>query len=149
MVRSLGAKNLIDYRIEDYSESDEKFDLVFDAVGKTSKSKAKNVLKAKGAFVSVEMLTQEKQEHLKQIKELAENEEIKPFIDRTFGLRDIVKAHEYVDTGRKRGNVTIEVIWVVVKSKQNRRNICLTFLRNSETVNRFVMLWYTTTYGFL
>ena len=110
MVRSLGAKNLIDYRIEDYSESDEKFDLVFDAVGKTFKSKAKNVLKAKGAFVSVEMLTQEKQEHLKQVKELAENEEIKPFIDRTFGLRDIVKAHVYVDTGRKRGNVTIEVI---------------------------------------
>lgn len=110
MVKSLGTKNLIDYKIVDYSESNEKFDIVFDAVGKTSKSRAKKVLKAKGAFVSVKMLTKEKQEHLKQIKELAENKEIKPFIDRTFDLSEIVKAHEYVDKGRKRGNVLIEII---------------------------------------
>jgi len=110
MVKSLGIEKLIDYKKEDYSAISEKFDVIFDAVGKTSKSKAKKVLNSKGTFVSVKMLTKEKQEHLKQIKELAENELIKPFIDRTFDLNELVEAHEYVDTGRKRGNVIIEII---------------------------------------
>jgi len=110
MVKSLGVTSLIDYKEEDYSENNEKFDVVFDAVGKTSKSKAKKVLNSKGTFVSVNMITKEKSEHLKQIKELAENELIKSFIDRTFDLTEIVEAHQYVDTGRKRGNVVIEII---------------------------------------
>lgn len=110
MLKSLGVKSLIDYKEEDYSENNEKFDVVFDAVGKTSKSKAKKVLNSKGTFVSVNMITKEKSEHLKQIKELAENELIKSFIDRTFDLTEIVEAHQYVDTGRKRGNVVIEII---------------------------------------
>lgn len=110
MVKSFGIKYLIDYKKEDYSENNEKFDIIFDAVGKTSKSKAKKVLNSKGTFVSVKMLTKEKQEHLKRINELAENELIKSFIDRTFDLSEIVEAHQYVDTGRKRGNVIIEII---------------------------------------
>tara|TARA_B100000795_G_scaffold31012_1_gene20445 strand:+ start:845 stop:1765 length:921 start_codon:yes stop_codon:yes gene_type:complete len=110
MLKSLGVKSLIDYKEEDYSENNEKFDVIFDAVGKTSKSKAKKVLNSKGTFVSVNMITKEKSEHLKQIKELAENELIKSFIDRTFDLTEIVEAHQYVDTGRKRGNVVIEII---------------------------------------
>jgi len=110
MLKSLGVKSLIDYKEEDYSENNEKFDVVFDAIGKTSKSKAKKVLNSKGTFVSVNMITKEKSEHLKQIKELAENELIKSFIDRTFDLTEIVEAHQYVDTGRKRGNVVIEII---------------------------------------
>ena len=110
MVKSLGAKSLIDYKEEDYSENNEKYDVIFDAVGKTSKSKAKKVLNSKGTFVSVNMITKEKSEHLKRIKELAENELIKSFVDRTFDLSEIVEAHQYVDTGRKRGNVVIEII---------------------------------------
>ena len=110
MLKSLGVTSLIDYKEEDYSENNEKFDVVFDAVGKTSKSKAKKVLNSKGTFVSVNMITKEKSEHLKQIKELVENELIKSFIDRTFDLTEIVEAHQYVDTGRKRGNVVIEII---------------------------------------
>jgi alcohol dehydrogenase len=109
MAKSLGIKSLIDYKTEDYSEKSEKFDVIFDAVGKTSKSKAKKVLNSKGTFVSVKMRTKEKSLHLKRIKELAENESIKSFIDRTFDLSEIVEAHQYVDTGRKRGNVIIEV----------------------------------------
>lgn len=110
IVKSLGAEEVIDYRKEDYSEHNEKFDIVFDAVGKTSKAKAKKSLHAKGTFVSVKMLTKEKSEHLEQIKELVEKGKLKPFIDRTFTLNDIVKAHENVDSGRKRGNVVIEII---------------------------------------
>ena len=109
MVKSLGAENVIDYKKEDFSKRNEKFDIVFDAVGKTTKSKAKKVLKAGGKFVSIKMLTKEKIEHLKLIKSLAEEGKLKPFIDKTFKLDDIEKAHEYVETGRKRGNVVIEI----------------------------------------
>jgi len=110
MVKSLGAKNVIGYKVEDYSRCEEKFDIVFDAVGKTTKTKARKVLNAKGTFVSVKMLTKEKSEHLEQIKELAEKGNLKPFIDKTFGLNDIVKAHQYVDSGRKKGNVVVDII---------------------------------------
>lgn len=109
MVKSLGVTNVIDYKKQDYSESQEKFDIIFDAVGKTTKSKAKKVLNPGGSFVTIKMLTKEKSENLNQIKEFAEREQLKPFIDKTFALKDIVKAHEYVDTGRKRGNVVIEI----------------------------------------
>ncbi|GAA0728413.1 NAD(P)-dependent alcohol dehydrogenase [Aquimarina litoralis] len=110
MVKSLGASSLIDYKKEDYSQRNERFDIIFDAVGKTTKSKAKNVLKTRGTFVSVKMLTKEKNEHLKLIKDMAEKGKLKPFIDKSFKLDEIVKAHEYVDNGRKRGNVIIDLL---------------------------------------
>lgn len=110
MVKSLGADSAIDYRKEDYSLLDRKFDIVFDAVGKTSKSKAKKVLKQGGSFVSVKSLTNPTQEHLNKLKELAEEQKIKPYIDKYFQLSEMVAAHEYVDNGRKKGNVVIEII---------------------------------------
>ncbi len=110
MVKSLGADRLIDYKTEDYSESKEKYDVVFDAVGKTTKAKAKKILNVGGTFVSVKMLTKEKNKHLILIKELAEKEKLKPFIDKYFNLDEIVTAHEYVDKGRKRGNVIIKIV---------------------------------------
>lgn len=110
MVKSLGAVKAIDYKKEDYLQSKEKFDIVFDAVGKTTKSKAKKVLNAKGAFVSVKMLTKEKGEHLIKIKQLTEQGKLQPFIDKTFVLDEIVSAHEHVETGRKRGNVVIDIV---------------------------------------
>ena len=109
MVKSLGADNLIDYKKEDYSLLLEKFDIVFDAVGKTSKSKAKKVLTKGGRFVSVKMLTKEKPEHLSKIRTLAEEGKLIPFIDKTYPLEEIVTAHKYVDQGHKKGNVVIEI----------------------------------------
>jgi len=109
MLKSLGAENVIDYNKQDYSEGNEKYDIVFDAVGKTTKSKAKKVLKSGGTFVTVGSITAEKEEHLKLIKKMAENGFLKPFIDKQYKLDEIVKAHEYVDTGRKRGNVVINI----------------------------------------
>ena len=76
----------------------------------TTKAKVKKVLKTDGAFISVKMLTKEMDKHLKLIRDMAEKGELKPFIDKTFKLDEIVKAHEYVDTGRKRGNVTIDIL---------------------------------------
>lgn len=109
MVKSLGADSAIDYKTEDYSLLDGKYDIVFDAIGKTSKSKAKKVLKKGGSFVTVEALTNPTQEHLNSLKELAEQQKIKPYIDRCFQLSEIVAAHQYVDKGRKKGNVVIEI----------------------------------------
>ena len=110
MVKSLGAESLIDYKKEDYSKRNKRFDIVFDAVGKTTKAKAKKVLKPGGTFVSIKMLTKEKSEHLNLIKVLAEEGKLKPFIDKSFKLDEIKKAHEYVEKGRKRGNVTIDIL---------------------------------------
>ena len=109
MVKSLGAVSTIDYRKEDYALLTKKFDIVFDAVGKTSKSKAKKVLKQGGRFVSVTSLTSPKQEHLNKLRELAEQGKIRPYIDQCFPLSEMVAAHEYVDKGQKKGNVVIEV----------------------------------------
>lgn len=109
MLNSLGVKNLIDYKTKDYSQSKENYDLVFDAVGKTTKSIAKKVLTSNGKFVSIHMLTKENTAHLLKIKVLAEKGELIPFIDKTFSLDSIVEAHKYVDTGRKRGNAVIEI----------------------------------------
>lgn len=109
MVKSLGADSAIDYRKEDYSLLDSKFDIIFDAVGKTSKSKAKKVLKKGGSFVTVKAFTSPTQEHLNTLKELAEQQQIKPYIDKRFQLAEIVEAHQYVDTGSKKGNVVIEL----------------------------------------
>lgn len=110
MVKSLGADGVIDYKKEDYSIREDRFDIVFDAVGKTSKSKAKKVLKQGGRFASVKSLTSPEQGHLNKLKELAEKGKIKPYIDKCFPLSEIVAAHEYVDKERKKGNVVIEIV---------------------------------------
>ena len=109
MVMALGADKAIDYRKEDYTLLKEKFDMVFDAVGKTSKSAAKKVLKPNGQFVTIAAMTSPTQEHLDTLKELAEQSKLTPYIDQSFPLMEIVAAHEYVDTGRKKGNVSIDV----------------------------------------
>lgn len=109
MVKSLGAERVIDYTKEDYTSLKSEFDIVIDAVGKTTRSKTKSALNKSGVFVSVKMLTNEKTEHLLKLKELAEKGKLKPFIDKYYLLEEIVSAHKYVDQGHKRGNVVIEI----------------------------------------
>ncbi len=109
MVKSLSADEVIDYKKQDYTTRSQDFDIVFDAVGKTSKTVAKRILKNSGVFVSVNMLTSEKIEDLLEIKQTAEAEKLKPYIDKTYSLEQIVEAHKYVDSGRKRGNVVIKI----------------------------------------
>jgi NADPH:quinone reductase-like Zn-dependent oxidoreductase len=109
LVKSLGTDKVIDYTKEDYTSLKNDFDIVFDAVGKTTKSKAKKILNKSGVFVSVKMLTSEKSENLLKLKELAEKGELKSFIDKYYPLEEIVSAHEYVDQGHKKGNVVIKI----------------------------------------
>ncbi len=107
MVASLGADNVIDYTKEDFTQNGQTYDVIFDAVGKTSQSQSKSALAEGGAFVSVQSTTKESMENLLLLKELAEIGAIKPVIDRRYTLEQVAEAHRYVETGRKRGNVVI------------------------------------------
>ncbi len=109
MVKYQGANEVIDYKNQDYTTLPSDFDIVLDAVGKTSKSVAKKVLKKNGRFVSTKMMTSEQTDLLLEIRQMADSGFIEPFVDKTFSLEQIVEAHQYVDTGRKRGNVVIKI----------------------------------------
>jgi NADPH:quinone reductase-like Zn-dependent oxidoreductase len=109
MVASLGADAVIDYTTQDFTQNGQTYDVIFDAVGKTSQSQCKDSLAEGGVFISVRSMTKESTENLLYLKGLAEAGAIKPFIDRRYPLERVAEAHRYVETGRKRGNVIITV----------------------------------------
>jgi len=106
-VRSLGADKVVDYTKEDVTESGQTYDVVFDAVGKTSRSQWKSSLKEEGVFLSVKSPTSEETDDLLFLKELIEAGELTAVIDRRYPLAQTAEAHRYVETGRKKGNVVI------------------------------------------
>lgn len=109
MVRSLGADNVIDYHNEDFRISTTIYDVIFDAVGKITKSSCKKVLKNNGSFLSVKYPTKEKVEYMIFLNELIENGKLKPVIDKSYTLDRIREAHHYVEQGHKKGNVPITI----------------------------------------
>jgi NADPH:quinone reductase-like Zn-dependent oxidoreductase len=110
MVRSLGADHVIDYTKEDFSTREERYDVIFDTVGKFPKSNYSKILTPNGTYVTIARLdSKESMENLVFIRELIEAGEINAVIDRCYPLEQIVEAHRYVDTGHKRGNVVITV----------------------------------------
>ncbi len=109
LVKSLGADNVIDYTAEDFTKNKSRFDIIFDAVGKTSKSACKNILKPKGKYVSVSGFPDKNPNDLLFLKDLIESGKLKTVIDRRYTLEQIREAHAYVENFHKKGNVVINV----------------------------------------
>ncbi len=131
LVKSLGADEVIDYSKQDFTKLHKTFDLVFDAVGKSSFGKCKSLLKQKGIYISTELGYMSQNPFLAlltplfggkkllfpipsitkvdviYLKEMAEAGKYKPVIDRRYRLQQIVDAYKYVETGQKIGNVVI------------------------------------------
>lgn len=110
LVKSLGADVVIDYTRDDFTKIPSSFDVVFDTVGKTSKSACKGLLKPNGKYVSVAGSPKRGVNDLLRLKELIEAGKVKTVIDRNYTLEQIREAHAYVESFRKKGNVTVRVV---------------------------------------
>ena len=131
LVASLGARRVIDYTREDFTQGGETYDVVADAVGATSYAHAKGALRDKGRFLAIagglpDMLAaartaaggrhkvvagpaQERPEDVQTIADLAGTGALRPVIDRRYAFAQMRDAHAYVDTRRKRGSVVVTV----------------------------------------
>lgn len=110
MVRSLGADQIIDYTKENVGSLEEEYDIIFDAVGKITKSQIVKSLAPGGRFVSVARgFARELQEDVVLLKQLLEQGHIIPVIDRIYPLAEIVKAHRHVEGGHKKGNIIVKI----------------------------------------
>jgi NADPH:quinone reductase-like Zn-dependent oxidoreductase len=131
LIKSLGADMVIDYTREDFTKLSQKFDFVFDSVGKSSFGQCKPLLNKKGIYISTELGKNSEniflalitpllggkkvlfpvptisKEDVVFLKELVEKGKYKPVIDRKYKFDQIVEAYRFVETGQKTGNVVI------------------------------------------
>ena len=115
MVRSLGADHVIDYQKEDFTTNPKRYDVVFDAVGKIPKNRAKKALKEGGIHLNSDTSSNKIKKYnigplLDELAGIVSSGGIRPFVDRTYNLEQIVEAHRYVDQGHKRGNVAVTIV---------------------------------------
>jgi NADPH:quinone reductase-like Zn-dependent oxidoreductase len=111
LMEALGVKNIWLYEEQNYQSSDQKFDIVFDAVGKYTKKDTLGLLKTGGIFKTVggAEVAAETKDQLKKVKYLYEKGLMSAVIDNTYSWKDVVDAHRYVDSGRKKGNVVLKM----------------------------------------
>jgi NADPH:quinone reductase-like Zn-dependent oxidoreductase len=132
MVKSLGADNVIDYTRVDFTKNGETYDIIFDTVGKTSFSRCRGSLMTRGVHLAatgnmiknylltiwtsmvggkkfIFKMSVEKNAALLFVNELIEAGKLRPVIDRRYPMEQIVEAHRYLETGRKKGSVVVTV----------------------------------------
>lgn len=129
LVKSLGADRVIDYTKEDFTRLGDTYDIIFDTVGKSPLSASLRSLKTGGSYLqaaagpgllvrtlwaakrsdkaAVGGTAFPKAEDLNYLNELVEAGKIRPVIDRSYPLEQMVEAHRYVDQGHKKGNVVV------------------------------------------
>ncbi len=132
LVRELGADQVVDYQRVDFTQASAAYDVVFDCVGNKSLADCRGALRERGAFVSVKtdplklvstrvcnlfrrqretqiLVALPRAADLAYIAEQVSAGRYRPVLDRSFALADIRQAHEYSETGRARGKITIEM----------------------------------------
>jgi NADPH:quinone reductase-like Zn-dependent oxidoreductase len=137
LVRGLGADRVVDYTVEDFTRDEQRYDAVFDAVGKSSFGRCRRLLKAGGIYSSTDLgplsqnpllaivtpllgpllggkrvkfpIPRQGPDMARYFKGLIESGQFKPLVDRRYPLEEIVEAYRYVETGQKIGNVVISV----------------------------------------
>lgn len=133
LLKTLGADTVIDYQTQDFTKTENKFEFIFDAVGKSSFGQCKHLLTKKGIYISTELgkngenllfalttplwggkrllfpIPSISKQDVIFLKELVEKGEYKPVIDRQYNLDKIVEAYKYVESGQKTGNVVITI----------------------------------------
>ncbi len=133
LIKSLGADEVIDYQTQDFTDTTQSFDFIFDAVGKSSYGVCKKLLKPTGKYCSTELgkggqnpllaiwfaITGSKKvifpipkinkQKIDYIQNLVQKGAFMPVIDTVYTLDDIATAAEYVDSGQKTGNVVIAI----------------------------------------
>lgn len=128
-VKKMGAEKVIDYKKEDFTKNGESYDLILDILGRGSFSKYKGSLKPKGIYMLASFKTAKllqmiwtslfskkkvvcalavpKPEDLVFVRELIEEQNLKPVIDRSFPFDQTADAHRYIESGSKKGSVVI------------------------------------------
>ncbi|MCF6306306.1 MAG: NAD(P)-dependent alcohol dehydrogenase [Rhodobacteraceae bacterium] len=131
LVKSMGADHVIDYTVQDITKSGQKFDIIYDSAGTAPWPRVKDILTSNGRLLIVlgsfwEMVqapfvsrksgksaksgtSSESSASLEKLADMVDAGDFQPVIDRCYAFADIVDAHAYVDTGRKRGSVVILV----------------------------------------
>jgi len=133
LVKSLGADKVIDYTKEDFTKNEEMYDVIFDSVNKMSLSDSLGSLKIYGTLIlsaaglsktlngarismtsnkKIKVLTgmiSHSSDDINFLKKLIELGQLKPVIDKTYPMEQMVEAHTYVEKGHKKGNVAIEI----------------------------------------
>jgi NADPH:quinone reductase-like Zn-dependent oxidoreductase len=134
LVRDLGADRVIDRNVEDFTRDPHTYDVVFDAVGKSSFRRCKRLLRPKGIYLSTDLgplsmnpvlaLTtplfggrrvrfpippKHTKQEIEGIRSMIVAGTFRPVVDRRYPLEEIVEAYRYVETGQKIGNVVITI----------------------------------------
>jgi NADPH:quinone reductase-like Zn-dependent oxidoreductase len=133
VVRSLGARAVLDRFAEDFTKNGKTYDVIFDAVGKHSFRRCRRSLKPRGIYITMDLgfmyhvplvalatrlvgsrraklgIGRYRKDDLLLVKELVDAGKYRPVIDRRYALDEVVEAVRYVETGQKTGNVVLRV----------------------------------------